>query len=214
MKKIVLNILTIVALSALVTGCKKGAEEAKTGEAETVKEVVVEAKYKAVAEESMIMWTANKVVGGHSGTIHVSNGIAKTKGDALVGGNFIFDISTLANTDMEDGPQKGKLEGHLKGADFFDVEKFPNASFEITSVDGNNVSGNLMMKGIKKNVTFPATVVIDGDMMTITSNTFTIDRTEWNIKYSSGKFADPASLGDRMIKDDVELKISVKAKKA
>jgi len=78
MKKLVLNILTIVALGAAATGCKKGAEEAKTGDAEAVKEVVAEAKYKAIPAESMIMWTANKVVGGHSGTINVSNGVAKT----------------------------------------------------------------------------------------------------------------------------------------
>ena len=55
---------------------------------------MAEAKFKAIPAESMIMWTANKVVGGHSGTINVSNGVAKTKGNALVGGNFIFDINT------------------------------------------------------------------------------------------------------------------------
>ncbi|WP_044399166.1 YceI family protein [Lacinutrix sp. Hel_I_90] len=214
MKTIVLNILTVVALGAAVTGCKNGAEEAKTGDAEVVKEVMVEASYKAIPEESMIMWTANKVVGGHSGTINVANGVAQTKGNELVGGNFIFDISTLENTDIEDAEEKAKLEGHLKSADFFDAETFPNATFEITNVDGNMVSGNLKMKGIEKNVTFPAQIGMNGDMMTIISDTFTIDRTEWDIKYNSGKFADPAKLGDYMIKDDVELKVSIKAKKA
>jgi len=214
MKKLVLNILTVVALGAAVTGCKKGADEAKTGDAEAVKEVVAEAKYKAIPAESMIMWTANKIVGGHSGTINVSNGVAKTQGDALVGGNFIFDINTIANTDIEDAKGKANLEGHLKNADFFDVEKFPSASFEITKVEGNTVSGNLAMKGIKKNVTFPATVSVNGDNMSITSDTFTIDRTEWNIMYNSGKLMDAAKLGDKMIKDDVEIKISIKAKKA
>lgn len=214
MKRIVLNILTVVALGAAVTGCKNGAEEAKTGEAEVVKEVMVEAKYEAIPEESMIMWTANKVVGGHSGTINVANGVAQTKGNELVGGNFVFDISTLENTDIEEAEDKAKLEGHLKSADFFDAETFPNATFEITKVDGNMVSGNLKMKGIEKNVTFPAQIGMNGDMMTIISDTFTIDRTEWDIKYNSGKFADPAKLGDYMIKDNVELKVSIKAKKA
>lgn len=213
MKKQVLNIFTVLALGLAVVGCKNE-KQAETSEAKEVAEVAVEAKYKAIAEESMIMWEANKIVGGHSGTINLSNGVIKTKGKALVGGNFIFDIATLANTDIEDAEQKAKLEGHLKADDFFDVEKFPNASFEITSVEGDNVSGNLMMKGIKKNITIPVKVGMNEDMMTITSDVFTIDRTEWDIKYNSGKFADPAKLGDYMIKDDVELKISVTAKKA
>jgi len=162
----------------------------------------------------MIMWKANKVVGGHDGTINVSNGVAKMKGDALVGGNFVFDIATLKNTDIEKAEGRASLEGHLKSADFFDVEKFPNAAFEITSVDGNKVSGNLMMKGIKKNVTFDATVTTSGDEMKITSDTFTIDRTEWNIMYNSGKAMDAAKLGDKMINDNIEIKIAVKATKA
>ncbi|WP_299889320.1 YceI family protein [uncultured Lacinutrix sp.] len=213
MKKQVLNIFTIAALGLAIVGCKNE-KEAQTTEAKEVEKVVAEATFKAVPAESMIMWKANKVVGGHEGTINVSNGVAKMKGDALVGGNFVFDIATLKNTDIEDAEGNGKLVGHLKSADFFDAEKFPSAAFEITAVEGNKVSGNLMMKGIKKNVTFDATVSTTGNEMTITSDTFTIDRTEWNIMYNSGKVMDAAKLGDYMINDNVEIKISVKANKA
>ena len=56
---------------------------------------------------------------------------------------------------------------------------------------------------------------LNGDDVTITSDTFTLDRTEWNIMYNSATSDDvAASLGDKLIKDDVEIKISVKAKKA
>lgn len=213
MKKLVLNILTVAALAIAVTGCKKGAE-ATTGVAAAVSNVAAATKYKVIPAESMITWTANKLVGGHTGTINVSNGVAKLNGNALVGGNFIFDINTIACTDVTDAVQNGKLVGHLKAADFFDVAKFANASFEITKVEGNNVSGNLTLKGIKKNVTFPAAVSVAGNVLSISSETFTIDRTEWGIQYNSGKFADPAKLGDYLIKDAVELKISLKANKA
>ena len=213
MKKQVLNIFAVVAIGFAIIGCKNE-KSAETTDAKEVEAVAAEATYKAVAAESMIMWKANKVVGGHEGTINVSNGVAKMKGDALVGGNFVFDIATLKNTDIEKAEGRAKLEGHLKSADFFDAEKFPNAAFEITSVEGNKVSGNLMMKGIKKNVTFDATVTQTGNQMTITSDTFTIDRTEWNIMYNSGKVMDAAKLGDKMINDNIEIKISVKATKA
>ena len=48
--------------------------------------------------------------------------------------------------------------------------------------------------------------------MTLTSETFTIDRSKWNVKYGSKSFFD--NLGDKFINDDIELKIMVKAVKA
>jgi polyisoprenoid-binding protein YceI len=49
---------------------------------------------------------------------------------------------------------------HLRGADFFDVEKFPTITFKSTSVaaKGNNafdVTGDLTMHGVTKRVTLP-----------------------------------------------------------
>jgi len=215
MKKQVLNLFTLIALSIVILSCKKNAKEAVTDATETVAQVATEAKYKAIAAESMIHWKANKIVGGHEGTINLDKGIIKLKGEALSGGNFIFNIKSLKCTDIPaDKEENGKLVGHLMGADFFDAEKFPIAAFEITKVEGNNVSGNLTIKDVKKNITFPANVSVNGDVLNVSSNTFTIDRTEWGIKYNSGKFADPAKLGDYLIKDDVEIKIMLKAKKA
>lgn len=215
MKTRVLNSLAVIAIGLTILGCKGDAKESVTSAAEAVTNEVAETKYKAIASESMIHWKANKLVGGHEGTIHLEKGIVKSKANALVGGNFIFDISSLKNTDMpvtDEG--NAKLVGHLLSPDFFDVKKHPNAAFEITKVEGNNVSGNLTIKGIKKNITFPANVSVNGDVLTISSDAFIIDRTEWGIKYNSGKFADPAKLGDYLIKDDIELKIMLKANKA
>jgi polyisoprenoid-binding protein YceI len=105
-----------------------------------------------------------------------------------------------------------KLVGHLKSADFFDVEKFPSAAFEITGLKDNMLSGNLTIKGTKNNVSFPVTVSNEGDMMTLASEAFTIDRSKWNVKYGSKSFFD--NLGDKFINDDIELKITIKAKKS
>ena len=215
MKKIVLNLFAVAIVGVTLVGCKSDVKEAKTGAVETVVENNEAAKYKADPANSMIIWKANKIVGGHEGTINVSNGVVKFEGDKLVGGSFMFDINTIKCTDIPaDDEANGKLIGHLKGVDFFDAEQFATAAFEITKVDGKNVSGNLTMKGIKKNITFPATVVVTGDDVTLSSDTFSIDRTEWNIMYNSGKAFDAAALGDKVIKDDVEIKIMVKAKKA
>ena len=47
-----------------------------------------------------------------------------------ISGILILDMSTINCTDLE-GEWKQKLEGHLKSDDFFSVEKYPFASFEI-----------------------------------------------------------------------------------
>ncbi len=216
MKKIIINLFAIAILGASVVGCKSDAKEAKTTDAQAVAENIEATKYKADPESSMIKWKANKIVGGHEGTINVSNGVVKFEGDKLVGGSFMFDINTLKCTDIPaEQKANAKLIGHLKSADFFDVEKHATAAFDITKVEGNNVSGNLTLKGIKKNVTFPAKITTNANDVVITSDTFTIDRTLWNIMYHSGTDSDvTAALGDKLIKDDVEIKIIVKANKA
>jgi polyisoprenoid-binding protein YceI len=49
-------------------------------------------------------------------------------------------------------------DGHLKSADFFDVEKFPTMTFTSVKVvpggDGSKVTGNLTLHGVTKQVTF------------------------------------------------------------
>ena len=47
-----------------------------------------------------------------------------------------------------------KRDGHLKSADFFDAEKFPNIDFKLLSVNGDEALGELTIKGITKQVTF------------------------------------------------------------
>lgn len=46
-------------------------------------------------------------------------------------------------------------DGHLKGADFFDVEKFPKISFESDQYNAKEgtLKGNLTIKGVTKPVT-------------------------------------------------------------
>jgi len=214
MKKLVFNLFAFATLGLAIVSCKNE-KKAETTEAQEVKEVEASATYNAEPESSLIFWRANKIVGGHEGTINVSEGYANLEGDQLVGGTFKFDINTINPTDIPaDDENHAKLVGHLKNPDFFDVENHDSATFEITNVEGNNISGNLTLKGIKKNVTFPVNVNVKGNELNITSEKFTIDRTEWGIEYNSGKVMDAAKLGDYLIKDDVELQVKVKATKA
>lgn len=51
------------------------------------------------------------------------------------------------NTDNE------KRDGHLKSKDFFDANTFPNITFKLLSVSGDEAEAMLTIKGISKKVT-------------------------------------------------------------
>ena len=156
--------------------------------------------------DSKVVWKAYKVAGSHEGTIDVKSGSLDFDGEKLVGGNFVIDMTTIACTDLE-GEYKGKLEGHLKSGDFFDVEKHTTASLNITKAKstGKNsyeLVGDLTIKGITKSVKFDASIY--GKKATANLK---IDRTDFDIKYGSGSFFD--GLKDNMIYDEFDLVVDI-----
>ncbi len=217
MKKNFATILFITTLVISVTGCKDKAKEATTTAAEAVEETVNSDVYVVNNEASTIEWKGFKPTGSHNGTIALERGVLDVINGKVVGGSFIIDMNSITVTDPP-AEEKGnaKLSGHLKSPDFFDVEKHPSAGFTITGleeVDGKMMlSGNLSLKEAKNNVTFPVTVSHENDVVTLTSATFTIDRTKWNVQYGSKSIFD--NLGDKFINDDMELKVTVKAAKS
>jgi len=211
MKKNIFNLFTIVAIGIAIVGCKKKADEAATTEAENVAEAQADAvKYIANITESTIEWQGFKPTGSHKGTINIENGALSMNGGTIESGTFLIDMNSISESE-----RNAKLEGHLKSPDFFDVAKYPSAAFEITGLtktdDKTMLSGNLTLKDAKNNVTFPVAVSEDGDTVTLISEVFKIDRSKWNVKFKSKSFF--SDLGDKFINDDIELKITVKAKK-
>lgn len=218
MKKNVFKFFTIVAIAAAVVCCKKKADEAETKAAvDAAKSEVTSVKYMANPAESAIEWKGFKPAGTHNGTVKVETGVFTVNDGKIDSGTFLIDMSSIVVLDIPaENEMNGKLTGHLKSEDFFGVEKFPSAAFEVTGFevkDGKSMlSGNLKMKDIENNVTFPVTLNTEGDVMSLTSEVFTIDRTKWDIKYKSKSvFSD---LKDKFINDDIELKITVKASKS
>ena len=158
-------------------------------------------------EESTITWLGKKVTGQHQGTIALKSGMLKFDENTLVGGNFVIDMTSIANTDLQGGG-KAKLEGHLKSNDFFGVEKHPTATLQITKAEkqsGNTyaVTGSLSIKGITNPIAFN---------MDVNENTATaavkVDRTKYDIKYGSASFFD--GLKDKAIYDDFDLNVTLK----
>ncbi|WP_372651843.1 YceI family protein [Draconibacterium sp.] len=163
--------------------------------------------YNVDTKASKVYWTGKKVTGEHTGYLNLAGGEVFVEGKEVKGANLNLDVTSIEVTDLQ-GEWKDKLVGHLKSDDFFSAEKHPVANFKITSYSNDKVVGDLTIKGITNEVSFPAEVKVDGDVLTATG-TATIDRTKWDIKYGSGKFF--SDLGDNMIKDEFEIKFELKA---
>ncbi len=211
---------SLLVLALFVVACGPAGEKAETGDAvdTNTEGSGTEMVYNINPAATTITWEGAKLIGGgHTGTLKVIDGQILVKDNNIVGGKFNIDMASLANADLEAGKGKEKLEGHLKSADFFDVEAHPTAMFAIASaqaVTGNAsathmLTGNLTMKGATKSVTIPVSVTMSGNELTAVTPPFTINRMDWDVKYGSGSMEGIAQ--DKIINDEVGLKIELKA---
>ena len=202
MKKVFL----LAGIAALFVACSSPEASTSTSEAEEVATAESSSEsYSVNVEESSVVWNGTKPSGdGHSGTVAISEGNLSVEGGIITAGNFSMDLTSLAVTDEMDDESKGKLIGHLTTGDFFEVETYPTASFEISSASADSLTGNLTIKDVTKSITIPYTM--DADANTA-SAAFGIDRTIWGVTYNSGNFFE--NLGDYMIDDVVLFNISL-----
>jgi polyisoprenoid-binding protein YceI len=165
-------------------------------------------KFKIISAKSIIEWAGKKVTGAHYGTIAVKAGELILNDGELTGGKFIIDTTSIKILDVTDPATNAQFAGHLASDDFFSVQKYPEATLEITSVSGNHIEGSLAIKGITHPIGFDAMININGDLLTATGK-MVIDRTKYGMKFRSGNFF--KDLGDTLIYNDFELNIRITA---
>jgi len=205
-------LLMIVVGVMLASGCSDPAADktkAVTGEATQVASPATAAqgqKYLITPQTSKIEFVGSKVTGSHNGSFGDFSGQVDYAGSPEQSRVNIVIKSDSLTTDTPD------LTKHLKTADFFDVAKFPEAKFVSTSIKpggdkgaSHTVTGNLTLHGVTKAVTFPATINVTPEVATVDS-TFSINRKDFGINY--------AGQADNLIRDDVVLKLTIRANKA
>ncbi len=143
--------------------------------------------YTVTAQKSRVDFTGSKKSDFHTGTIPVKSGTVKIDGGKLVGGSFVVDVAGMKVTD-EAGD---KLAGHLSSADFFDVAKFGQATFNISTVkyttaDRATLTGSVTLKGITKDISFEAIIRSADEKGFFAEAFFPIDRTLFGINYGVG----------------------------
>ncbi|VFA43787.1 YceI family protein [Chryseobacterium indologenes] len=213
-KKLFSLAIPALFIAAVMVSCKK--DKPLTSESNEVTTTKEGSQYTLDTLNSKVEWKGYKVFKSentsHFGTIKFESGDVTVKEGKLESGKFVADMNSLTSVDLKDSPEDlGKLNGHLKSGDFFEVEKFPTASFEITKVtpategDYNTLlDGNLTIKGITKPVQFKANVSVKDGEVSVATEPKDIKREEFGVKFQT-----PAENG--VIKDEVTLQISVKA---
>jgi len=227
-------LINTVAATFIFVACKNApkSDEAKTTEAKEVSTAKTGESWKVSTTESTVEWVGTKVSGYHTGTVPLKSGEIIVDNGEVKGGKFVMDLANMkvSGPKSSDAKSNEKLLGHLKSADFFDVEKNPEGVFELTDIKaytGNvakdstdprvseinkykvtdpthTVSGNLTLKGVTKNIEFPARITVSGNSAEAVAK-FNIDRKDWGIVYP-GK-------PDDLIRDAIHLGISIKAMK-
>ena len=166
---------------------------------------------------SAVAWEGKKVTGSHNGDIQIESGYINTENGLITGATVIMDMTSINTTDIE-GRSKQSLDRHLKSDDFFGVDQFPKAQFELNSINpirstnGMNfaANGTVTIKGRTAEVSFPVKVEMSEKGASI-SGEMVLDRSDFDVKCRSKSFFDASELGDRLIYDDFTIGFKLNA---
>ncbi len=217
-------ILSALALGLIFTACTDNGKEVEASDAVAIENNTTEESINlsTIAEGSNVQWFASHLggTGARFGKIMLQSAEVSVSNGSVENATITIDMNSLLVENFEgDAEQTEKLTGHLKSADFFNVEVNPTAKFELASVatgsgDYNSVvTGNLTILDSTKSISFNANIQVneEAEVVTISSEKFAIDRTMWGMNYHvEGSEGVPV---DYLIANEVGFIINVKLTK-
>ena len=180
---------------------------------------------------SSLEWKGGlKVVNNnHNGNLKLNSGNIYLNEGNKISGNIVINMMSMTNIDLPDS-KKEYLIGHLRSQDFFDVERFPKASFKISNSkilekqsDGKynmEISGDLTIKSITKPIVFTALIDLKSDIKSA-AGIMKFNRIDFGVQYRSEIKLDDAksfwndlqttkkTTMDKVIKDEIEVKFNI-----
>jgi polyisoprenoid-binding protein YceI len=136
------------------------------------------------------------------------SGEATTESDDFEGANISFSAQVGSITTGNE-----QRDGHLKSADFFDVENFPTLTFAGKELTGGKLTGDLTLHGVTKTVTVDAEFLgIAKDPWGNTKAGFElsgkIKRSDFGLTWNA-----PTEAGGVLVSDEVRLLANVQLAK-
>ncbi len=156
----------------------------------------------SLAEDSTIGFVGSKITGSHEGGFKSFTGTVSVVGGTPEGSSVEVTIdATSLWADNE------RLAGHLKSAEFFDIETYATATFKSTEIaagdDGTyTLTGNLDLHGVVKQISFPANIEITEQGFSATAE-FSINRMDFELVY--------AGKPDDLIREEVLIKLDLRS---
>ena len=201
----------ILFLSIFLTACENPADnkaKAVTAEANSPTTIARQTKGENLPitpDNSKIEFAGSKVTGKHDGGFKQFSGNIDLVASKAEESQVAIDIVMNSVYTDADG-----LTKHLQTGDFFEVEKYPKATFVSTKIDPDTakgadnytVTGDLEMRGQKKSVTFPAKITVNANEVAVNSE-FSINRKDFGIVY--------AGKADDLIRDEVVIKLDLQS---
>lgn len=170
-------------------------------------------------EKSVLEWTGRNINNRHHGRIAISGGEVVLANGRPVSGSFVLDMNTITNLDLQDEGWRGMLHRHLKSEDFFDVEHYPKATFELSGAaaiagatpgaPNVEIAGSLTIKETSRSICFPAIIAAQEDGSLKAQAALDLDRTLWNVCYGSGKLYE--RLGMHLVNDLISVEMFIVA---
>ena len=150
-------------------------------------------------EASKIGFVGSKPEGTHEGGFKTFD--VKATADFEAPENSTLEIMIDTTSLWSDND---KLTNHLKNPDFFDVRKYPKATFKSSKIIHSEEEGKATIVGTMKmldkevEVKIPATVTVGEDKVTLVAD-FKIDRTKWGMSYGKGKIDDEVAIKANLV---------------
>jgi len=232
MKKVLITI--VLAISFLFVACNNGSKSDNTGTKNPVqveKNIGEKAKDKeqqpkgtnkyVVASNSKVTWIGSGPLDKNNGTLDITEGSLLVANGVIKSANFTINMRSVKVLNLNANGNESLAE-HLRSSDFFFASKFPEASFEMTSIKEyvknetdklkienptHIVTGNLAIKKIPHSIEFPASIIIDDGKITAKAS-FNINRLKWNVLYGNDKL-----MGDMFISPTVNVGFDITAEK-
>ncbi len=142
--------------------------------------------YQVDTDQSLVKW----FIDIHNGIVLLKKGYLIINDDQIIQGEVNICMDSIINKDIDYELMRLTLQNTIRSDVFFDTENFPCSTFTIDHVSQKDnseyiITGDLMVIGISKCLSFNANIVFEDDKLIAISDTIFIDRTDWGINSMS-----------------------------
>lgn len=166
-------------------------------------------------EKSHLLWFGRNLKNQHNGKLAIKSGWIQMDDGKPLGGEVVVDMESLTCDDVGDKETNKSLVAHLKNADFFKVDAYPESSFVLKSCEpiyentigqpNLRVAGEMTVRGVTRPMNFRAMLNPIEEGVSFQAQ-FDLNRVIFGAVYGSGSLFE--QLGMHLVNDLVNIQIT------